>query len=81
MVSAVVTNHLDGRGHFSTNIGGENFAGEATREAGSSRQGLANGAGSRGSFITCRYTMNSATLGTGTCRVSNGATFTMHVGG
>jgi hypothetical protein len=81
MVSAVVTNDLNGRGHFSTAINGESFTGEATRVAGSSRDGIANGAGNRGSYINCRYTMNSATLGTGNCRMSNGATFTMHVGG
>lgn len=80
-VTAVVTNDLNGRGHFSTNISGESFSGEATRVAGSSREGLANGTGNRGGFITCRYTMNSQTMGTGTCRLTNGAAFTMHVGG
>lgn len=81
VVPAVVTNDLNGRGTFTTNIRGESFSGEATRTAGSSREGVANGAGNRGSYINCRYTMNSATLGTGTCRLSNGAVFTMHVGG
>lgn len=81
VVPAVVTNDLNGRGTFTTNIKGESFSGEATRTAGSSREGVANGAGNRGSYINCRYTMNSATLGTGTCRLSNGAVFTMHVGG
>jgi hypothetical protein len=80
VVAAVVTNDLNGRGHFSTTIHGESFTGEATRLAGSSRDGVANGAGSRGGYINCRYTMNSATLGTGNCRLSNGALFTMHVG-
>jgi hypothetical protein len=80
MVSAVVTNDLNGRGHFSTAINGENFTGEATRVAGSPRDGVANGAGNRGSFLNCRYTMNSPSLGTGTCRMSNGAAFTMHIG-
>ncbi|MES2999045.1 MAG: hypothetical protein V4787_00010 [Pseudomonadota bacterium] len=79
-VMAVVTNDLNGRGHFSTNINGESFSGEATRVAGS-REGVANGAGNRGGFLNCRYTMNSTTLGTGTCEHSNGARFTMHVGG
>jgi len=79
-VMAVVTNDLNGRGHFSTSINGESFSGEATRVAGSSRDGVANGAGQRGSYINCRYTMNSATLGTGSCRLSNGAVFSMHVG-
>ena len=80
MVGAVVTNDLNGRGHFSTAIGGESFTGEATRLAGSPREGVANGAGNRGGYINCRYTMNSPTLGTGTCTLSNGASFTMHVG-
>jgi hypothetical protein len=81
MVGAVVTNDLNGRGSFTTNINGESFSGEATRMANSSgREGLANGAGSRGSYISCRYQMNSATLGTGQCKLSNGAVFTMHVG-
>jgi hypothetical protein len=80
VVGAVVTNDLNGRGHFSTAIGGESFTGEATRVAGSSRDGVANGAGSRGGYIQCRYTMNSATLGTGSCRLANGAAFSMHIG-
>jgi len=81
MVAAVVTNELQGRGHFSTAIQGETFTGEATRMAGSARDGVANGTGSRGSYLSCRYTMNSPTLGTGSCRLSNGALFTMHIGG
>lgn len=80
MISAIVTNDLHGRGTFSTAINGENFNGEATRTGAYSKEGVANGAGNRGSYINCRYQMNSATLGTGTCRLSNGAQFTMHVG-
>ena len=80
MVMAVVTNDLNGRGTFSTHINGESFTGEATRVAGSARDGQANGAGNRGSYINCRYQMNSATLGSGQCRLSNGAQFSMHVG-
>ena len=50
MVGAVVTNDMNGRGTFTTNINGENFTGEATRIAGSStREGVANGSGNRGS--------------------------------
>ena len=80
MVGGVVTNDLNGRGTFNANIQGESFVGEATRRAGSSREGLASGAGNRGGYLSCQYTMNSATLGTGTCRLSDGAQFTMHVG-
>ena len=80
MVSAVVTNDLNGRGTFSTAINGENFNGEATRANSSARTGVANGSGNRGSYISCTYQMNSSTLGTGQCKLSNGALFTMHVG-
>lgn len=80
MVHAVVTNDLNGRGTFNATISGESFIGEATRRAGAAREGVANGAGNRGSYLNCQYTMNSATLGTGSCQLSNGAQFTMHVG-
>jgi hypothetical protein len=80
VIHATVTSDLHGRGSFSASIDGERFVGEATRKAGASRDGLASGAGNRGSFLSCRYTMNSTTLGTGTCRLNNGAVFTMHVG-
>ena len=80
VINATVTNDLHGRGSFNTTINGEAFAGEATRKAGSSREGVANGAGNRGSYLSCAYTMNSATLGSGSCRLSNGALFSMHVG-
>lgn len=80
VINATVTNDLQGRGSFNTTINGEAFLGEATRKAGSGRDGLANGAGNRGSYLSCAYTMNSATLGSGNCRLSNGALFSMHVG-
>ncbi len=80
VVNATVTNDLHGRGTFNANINGESFVGEATRKAGSSREGVANGAGNRGGYLGCQYTMNSSTQGTGTCRLNNGAVFTMHVG-
>ncbi len=34
----------------------------------------------RGGYINCNYQMNTTTLGTGQCKLSNGALFTMHVG-
>lgn len=80
MVVAQVTSDLNGKGSFSTAINGENFVGEATRSANTTRSGIANGAGNRGSYISCNYQMNTATLGTGKCKLSNGAEFSMHVG-
>lgn len=80
VVNASVTSDLHGRGTFNATINGESFAGEATRKAGSSREGVANGAGNRGGYLGCGYTMNSSTMGTGTCRLHTGALFTMHIG-
>ncbi|MFC7462262.1 hypothetical protein [Hydrogenophaga defluvii] len=80
LVHATVSNDLKGRGTFNAAIAGESFVGEATRRTGSNRDGVANGAGNRGAYLSCQYTMNSATQGTGTCRLNNGAEFTMHVG-
>ncbi len=81
VVGAVVTNDRNGRGTFSTQINGENFSGEATRLTRvSSHQGVANSTGNRGSYISCRYEMNSDTMGTGECQLSSGAQFSLHVG-
>ncbi len=80
VVTALVTNDLQGRGTFSANIGGESFTGEATRRADANRSGVANGAGNRGSFLACNYTMNNTSQGTGQCRLSDGAVFSMHMG-
>lgn len=80
IVIAAVTNDLHGKGVFTANINGESFTGEATRNQDSRRTGLANGAGSRGSFLSCSYAMNSPTQGSGQCRLSDGAEFSMHMG-
>jgi hypothetical protein len=80
MVSGTVTSDLNGRGHISAQIGGEQFQGEATRAA-NSRNGVANAAGTRGGMLACKYTMNSSTLGSGECVLNNGPAFSMHIGG
>jgi hypothetical protein len=80
-ITGTVTNDMNGRGHISANIGGEQFQGEATRAQGSRSTGIANAAGNRGSMLNCQYTMNSATLGSGQCVLNNGPAFTMHIGG
>ncbi|BEP58105.1 MULTISPECIES: hypothetical protein [Variovorax] len=79
-VGGTVTNDMNGRGHFSAQIGAEQFQGEATRVAGSRTAGVANATGSRGGNLSCQYTMNSATLGSGQCVLNNGPAFTMHIG-
>ena len=72
---------MNGRGHFNAQIGGEQFQGEATRVAGSRANGVANATGSRGGNLSCQYSMNSATLGSGQCVLNSGPAFTMHIGG
>lgn len=79
-VVASVTSDHHGRGSFSVVIEGERFQGEATRLAGGSREGLANGTGQRGNYLSCRYSMSSPQRGTGQCKLSNGALFAMHIG-
>ena len=81
MIAGTVTNHLNGRGTFKLNVGDETMSGEATRSGGSNaRIGVANAYGARGSFANCRYAMNSATQGTGSCTFSNGGQYQLHIG-
>ena len=85
VIGGAVTSHLNGRGTFSLNVGAETMAGEATRLAGTGgvamgRSGVANAYGARGSYANCRYTMNTATQGTGSCTFSNGAQYQLHIG-
>ncbi len=81
LVNATVTHSHTGHGTFSAFIGGERFTGDATRQSASSREGTANGAGERGNYINCTYRMNDSTLGSGKCRMNDGAEFAMHIGG
>jgi hypothetical protein len=80
MINGIVTSDMNGRGHISAQINGEQFQGDATRAA-NSRSGVANAAGSRGGMLACRYTMNSSTLGSGQCVLNDGPMFAMHIGG
>ena len=77
-VSGTITNPERGHGEFAFALGSERYAGEATREPGSS-SGHANASGDRGGFVKCSYTMNSASLGAGTCNFSGGARYDMHI--
>ena len=81
LVQATVTHNHTGHGAFSATIGGERFTGDATRQSASSREGTANGAGERGNYINCTYRMNNSALGSGKCRINDGAKFAMHIGG
>lgn len=84
VIAGSVTNHLNGRGTFTLNVGAETMSGEATRlgsaSASSAHHGVANAYGARGSFANCRYTMNHPAQGSGSCKFSNGAQYQLHIG-
>jgi hypothetical protein len=80
VINGQVMNLLDGRGQFSVTIGSEVLTGEATRLP-RSQSGTASASGNRGSYLSCNYTMTNPNLGSGTCSLSSGAQFRMHLGG
>lgn len=80
VLTGTVTNHLNGRGDFQLSYQGEVMSGEATRVNNDQRRGVANAYGARGTYMNCQYQMNSATQGTGTCTMSNGARYRLHLG-
>jgi hypothetical protein len=81
MLSGTVTNMMTGKGFFQLNYKGEILSGEATRVPGDERRGLASAYGQRGLFMSCDYRMTTPYLGTGTCSLSNGAQYQVHIGG
>lgn len=76
--SGFISNPERGHGEFTFTVGGESFAGEATR-APNSTKGVANASGNRGGYVRCDYSMSNASLGTGSCVFSNGALYSMHI--
>jgi hypothetical protein len=81
MLSGTVTNMMTGKGIFQLNYRGEILSGEATRVPGDDRRGLANAYGQRGTYMSCDYRMTTPYQGTGTCNLSNGAQYQVHIGG
>jgi len=81
MLSGTVTNMMTGKGFFQLNYRGEILSGEATRVPGDERRGLANAYGQRGTYMSCDYRMTTPYQGTGTCNLSNGAQYQVHLGG
>jgi len=80
MLSGTVTNLMTGKGQFQLDMGGELLSGEATRVPGNDRSGVASAYGSRGTFMNCEYKMTTPYQGTGTCHVSTGAAYQVHIG-
>ena len=81
LLSGTVTNMMTGKGRFELDYRGELLVGEATRVSGDDRRGIANAYGQRGTFMNCEYRMTTPYQGTGTCNLSSGARYQVHIGG
>jgi hypothetical protein len=80
MLAGTVTNMMTGKGRFQLQYQGEVLVGEATRVPGDDRSGVANAYGQRGTYMNCSYRMTTPYQGTGTCSMSTGATYSVHLG-
>ena len=81
MVTGTVTNMMTGKGRFQMEYRGEVLVGEATRVNGDERRGVASAYSPQGTFMSCDYRMTTPQQGTGTCTLSNGARYSVHLGG
>lgn len=80
VVTGTVTNMMNGKGRFQLNYQGETLSGEATRVDGDTRRGVASAYGPNGTYMSCEYQMNTPRQGAGTCALSNGAQYKVHIG-
>jgi hypothetical protein len=81
VITGTVTNMMTGKGRFQINYLGEVMTGEATRVSNDDKRGIASAYGSKGTVMSCDYQLTTPYQGTGDCRFSNGATYTLHLGG
>jgi hypothetical protein len=80
MLAGTVTNFMTGKGRFQLDYRGESLVGEATRVPGDQQAGVANAYGERGTYMSCAYRMTTPYQGTGTCNLSSGARYQVHLG-
>jgi len=80
MIAGTVTNMMTGKGRFQMDYKGELLTGEATRVSGDDRRGVASAYGPRGTYMSCEYKMNTPYQGAGTCTLSTGAQYQVHLG-
>ena len=80
MVAGTVVDFRNGKGRFVLDYGGELLSGEATRVRNDERRGIANAYGALGTTMSCDYRMTSPSQGTGSCSLSDGARYTVHLG-
>jgi hypothetical protein len=80
VLSGTVVNMMNGKGRFQLNYQGETLIGEATRVDGDARRGVASAYGQNGAYMSCDYQMSSPRQGAGSCSMSNGAKYQIHIG-
>ena len=80
MVAGTVVDFRNGKGRFVLDYGGELLSGEATRVRNDERRGITNAYGALGTTMSCDYRMTSPSQGTGSCSLSDGARYTVHLG-
>lgn len=80
ILTGTVVNMMNGKGRFQLNYQGETLTGEATRVDGDARRGVASAYGQNGAYMSCDYQMSSPRQGAGTCSMSNGAKYQIHIG-
>ncbi len=81
VVTGTVANMMTGKGVFQVNYLGDVLNGEATRVSNTERRGVASAFGSKGTYMSCEYQMNTPYQGAGNCTFSNGAKYQLHLGG
>lgn len=80
VLTGTVVNMMTGKGRFQLNYNGETLTGEATRVDGDARRGVASAYGPSGAYMSCEYQMSNPRQGAGTCSLSNGAKYQVHIG-
>jgi hypothetical protein len=80
MIAGTVTNMMTGKGRFQMDYKGELLSGEATRVSGDERRGVASAYGPKGTYMNCEYKMTSPYQGAGSCTMSTGAHYQVHLG-
>ena len=80
VLAGTVTNMMTGKGRLQLEYRGETLVGEATRAPGDRMAGIANAYGERGTYMSCAYRMTTPYQGTGSCSLSNGAKYQVHLG-
>ena len=80
VIIGTVTNMMTGKGRFQMDYEGELLSGEATRVSGDERRGVASAYGAQGTYMSHEYKMNTPHQGAGTCTMSTGAQYQVHLG-